>query len=113
MNVNGTVHSKGETQQVSDKFSKRTLVLKTDENTPYPNFIEFQATQNKCELLDSVNVGQQVEVSFNLNGKLWTNKEGIEKCFNSLNIWRISQVGDKVSPVSDSKPDDSSDLPFN
>jgi hypothetical protein len=35
-------------------------------------------------------VGQSVEVSFNLKGRLWTSPQGEDKYFNSLEAWRIT-----------------------
>ena len=77
------------TNQVSDKFSKREFVI-TDGSSMYPQDIMFQLTQDKCNLLDGLTVGQSVEVSFNLKGRLWTSPQGEEKYFNSLEAWRIT-----------------------
>jgi hypothetical protein len=80
------------TVQVSEKFSKREFVV-TDTSSMYPQDILFQATQDKCSLLDAVQVNEQVEVSFNLRGREWTNPQGEVKYFNSLEAWRIEKVG--------------------
>ena len=40
------------TQQVSEKFSKREFVVTDSSNGNYPQDILFQATQDKCPLLD-------------------------------------------------------------
>lgn len=77
------------TNQVSDKFSKREFVI-TDGSSMYPQDIMFQLTQDKCNLLDGLTVGQSVEVSFNLKGRLWTSPQGEDKYFNSLEAWRIT-----------------------
>ena len=77
------------TNQVSDKFSKREFVI-TDSSSMYPQDIMFQLTQDKCNLLDGLTVGQSVEVSFNLRGREWINPQGEAKYFNSLEAWRIT-----------------------
>jgi hypothetical protein len=73
----------------------------------YPQDILFQATQDKCSLLDSVKVQDQIEVSFNLRGREWTSPTGEVKYFNSLEAWRIEKAGqgtvippDGPSPMS-------------
>jgi hypothetical protein len=53
----------------------------------------FQATQDKCSLLDNVQQSSQVEVSFNLRGREWTSPAGEVKYFNTLEAWRIEKVG--------------------
>jgi len=78
----------GQTVNVSEKFSKRDIVV-TDTTSLYPQDILFQFTQDKCALLDLYMEGQQVEVSFNLRGREWTSPQGEVKYFNTLEGWRI------------------------
>jgi hypothetical protein len=80
------------TVQVSEKFSKREFVL-TENTSQYPQDILFQAVQDRCALLDGMNVGEQIEVSFNLRGREWTSPQGEVKYFNSLDAWRIDKMG--------------------
>ena len=88
----GTVKVLNDTVQVSEKFSKREFVV-TDTTSMYPQDISFQATQDKCSMLDAVQVNDQVEVSFNLRGREWTSPQGEVKYFNTLEAWRIEKVG--------------------
>ena len=74
--------------QVSEKFSKREFVI-TDESSQYPQDILFQSVQDKCSLLDTYNVGDVVQVSFNLRGREWTSPQGEVKYFNTMEAWRI------------------------
>jgi hypothetical protein len=90
--ITGTIKVMNPTVQVSEKFSKREFVL-TENLSQYPQDILFQAVQDRCALLDGVNVGEQVEVSFNLRGREWTSPQGEVKYFNSLDAWRIEKVG--------------------
>ena len=69
MEVSGQLKMKASTQVVSDKFSKRDFVLATDLSTPYPQFVSFQVTQDKCAVLDGYNVGDEIKVHFNLRGR--------------------------------------------
>ena len=91
----GTVKVLNDTVQVSEKFSKREFVV-TDTTSMYPQDISFQATQDKCSMLDAVQVNDQVEVSFNLRGREWTSPQGEVKYLNSLEAWRIEKVGQSM-----------------
>lgn len=91
MDVTGQLKVKSATQVVSDKFSKRDFVLATDLATPYPQFVSFQLTQDKCSVLDNFNEGDEVKVHFNLRGREWNGEQGI-KYFNTLECWRIEKV---------------------
>ena len=61
--------------------------------------IEF--IQDKCDLLNSYQVGQDVKIGINLRGREWVNPEGETKYFNSIQAWRIEKVGDDtISEIS-------------
>ena len=67
MEVIGKVKLMGETQTFgSNGFRKRELVVTTDEQ--YPQMIMIEFVQDKCDLLNSYSVGQDVKVSINLRG---------------------------------------------
>lgn len=78
-------------------FRKRELVIATDEQ--YPQFILIEFTQDRCNLLDLVQEGQSVKVSFDLRGREWINPQGEAKYFNSLNGWKI-ELQQAVAPVA-------------
>ena len=47
-------------------------------------------------MLDVYNVGDQVEVFFNLRGREWTNPQNEVKVFNTLDAWKIEvQAGNE------------------
>lgn len=86
----------GQTQEVSQSFRKRELVVTTEEQYPQHILIEFH--QDKCDVLNSYQVGQQVTVDLNLRGRSWTNPQGEEKYFNTIQGWRINAVGQPMQP---------------
>ena len=93
MKIKGQIKMVGATVQISDKFSKRELVITmTDEM--YPQDILVQFTQDKCGLLDGIDfgIGQQVEVSINLKGRSWESPAGEVKYFNTLEGWAITAI---------------------
>jgi hypothetical protein len=92
MNIQGKLIEKYETQVVSDKFRKREFVIEYTENLNYPEFIKFELVQDKVTLLDPFNIGDVIDVSFNLRGRAWINPQGIKSYFNSLQAWRLNPV---------------------
>jgi len=120
-----------EAQQVTASFRKREFVVEYAENPQYPEYIKMEMIQDKCEQLDSFKEGQMVNISFNLKGRKWTDPQGVDKYFNTLQAWRISteeaapaQSGGVDNgaaaappPAATDEPDwlnaeDSDDLPF-
>jgi hypothetical protein len=122
MEIKGKVHEIGALQQVSETFKKRDLIIEYAENPTYPEYIRFEALQDKTSLFDSLKVGDDVEVSFNLRGRPWTDKTGKVSYFNSMVVWRINALSTNAggSPTPDyappvdlsNKPGDDDDLPF-
>lgn len=98
MEVSGKIHAIGDTNDVSEKFSKRDCVLVIADNPTYPQYVSFQFTQDKCALLDMFQAGQEVALSFNLRGRQWTSPQGEIKYFNTLEGWRIVPVAGQGTP---------------
>ena len=90
MKVQGTITEIFDTQEVSDKFKKREVVIKTDDQ--YPQELLIQFTQTKCEALNTYKVGDSVTIDINLRGRRWTNKEGVDKFFNTIEGWKINNA---------------------
>lgn len=103
MEITGRVHEVGTTQQVSDTFKKRDLIVQYAENPQFVEYIKLEATQDNVSKFDELNPGDEVTVSFNLRGRPWTNKEGVTSYFNSLVAWRV--VKGAKAPAADD-PDD-------
>ena len=90
MELQGTVKKVGETQTFASGFQKREMILLT--NDQYPQNISIEFLSDKIDLLNNVSEGEGVKVGININGRLWTNPQGEEKCFNSIIGWRIEKV---------------------
>lgn len=94
MNVKGKIVEKYDTQNITDSFRKREFVIEYAENPQYPEFVKFELIQANCDQLDAFNPGQEVNVSFNLKGRKWTDPKGEVKYFNSLQAWRLEKAHD-------------------
>lgn len=89
MQLSVKIHSIGQTQQITDTFSKREFIVETQEE--YKQYLTLQVIKDKCDVLNNYKKGDEIEVSLNLKGRLWTNKEGVEVAFNTLECWRITK----------------------
>ena len=125
MEVQGRIKVIGETQTFGNNgFRKREVVVTTEEQYPQHLMIEF--IQDKTDLLNNYQVGQQIKISINLRGREWVNPQGETKYFNSIQGWRIEVLqpenpssdmppvppAEAFEPVSDLNEDDHDDLPF-
>lgn len=124
MEVLGRVKMIGDVQQISGTFKKREIVVTTEEQ--YPQHIMIEFTQDKTDLLNQYNIGEQVRVSINLRGREWTNPQGETKYFNSIQGWRIERLqaesptnqippmpaADAFEPATNFNEEEHDDLPF-
>ena len=94
--VQGIIHSIGDTKEFGQNgFTKRDFVIKLTgegENVAYPNHTTFELIKDKCAMIDAYNLGDEINVAFNVTGRLWTGQDSVEKCFNSLKAWRIQAL---------------------
>lgn len=124
MEVTGTIKKIDETKTFGNNgFRKREMVITTNEQ--YPQFLMIEFIQDKCDLLNNYNVGDQVKISINLRGREWINPEGEAKYFNSIQGWRIenlqaqpdasappAQPMESFSPAEETSDNEPDDLPF-
>ncbi len=125
MELQGKIKLIDETKTYGNNgFRKREMVITTEEQYPQTILIEF--VQDKTELLNQYQVGQDVKVSINIKGREWTNPQGEVKYFNSIQGWRIENlaqapVGSDMPPVppaeafepaNDFNEEEHDDLPF-
>ena len=78
MEVIGILKVKEETSQVSEKFKKSEFVI--------------ELVQDSCPMLDQFNLDSKLRVEFDLRGRKWTNPDGVDKYFNSLQAWKIETL---------------------
>ena len=117
--INGRLAEKFDTQKVSDRFQKREFVLeiKSSGSSGYEfvDMIKFQATQDKCSLLDQFEMDDMIKVSFNLRGRKWE-RDGQVSYFTNLEAWRIDKIQeDTMQPSNESQTQNTvpdQDAPF-
>jgi hypothetical protein len=94
LEVTGKLLVKYDAQQVNDRFKKREFVLELAEEingNVYTNYAKMQLVQQKCDILDRFNEGDNVKVSFNIKGNRWE-KDGKVNFITNLDAWRIENA---------------------
>ena len=92
--VRGIVHFIDETKTYGQKgFRKRLVVLEQD-NDRYTNFVPVEFTNDNCDTVDTLNVGDDVEIDYRLNGRKWQKDPSSEvKYFLNAEGVRFSVMG--------------------
>nr|WKN34736.1 DUF3127 domain-containing protein [Tunicatimonas sp. TK19036] len=99
MEIQGKLIELSDTTQVTDSFRKREFVVEYADNPQYPEYVKFECIQDRCDLLDSFQVGQEIMISFNLKGRKWVDPQGNTKYFNSLQAWRLQPASSSEAPA--------------
>jgi hypothetical protein len=104
--IKGAIKLINPVKVISDKFSVREFVVTTPDEK-YPQDILFQTVNDKMAVLESLGVGQQVEVSYNVRGREFNGRY-----YNTLDAWKIEVTGSKPSQPSTQPIELDDDLPF-
>ena len=90
----GKLIEKFDVVQVSDTFRKREFVIEKTENQggmEFTDHIKFQLTQDRCSLLDNLNLQDELRVSFNIRGRRWVKDTNVSY-FTNLEAWKIEKI---------------------
>jgi hypothetical protein len=97
MEIAGKIVKIGSTQQVSDRFKKRELVVEYAKNPEYPEYVPIEFVQDRVDKLDEFKVGQNVTVNIEVGGRKWVSPAGETKYFVSVKGWRITLDGGQAT----------------
>ncbi len=107
----GKLIAKYDTVQRTETFKTREFAIeKTDDigGRTIVNYAKFQCVQDKTEIIDKVNIGDNVKVYFNIKGSKWE-KDGKTNYITNLDAWRIEQM---LNPAQASNKDTSTMEPL-
>ncbi len=70
--IKGVVHFIDSTKTFGQKgFRKRLVVLEQNTGGRFTNYVPLEFTQDGCDRVDQLNMGDEVEVEFRLSGRKW------------------------------------------
>ncbi|MDD3744693.1 MAG: DUF3127 domain-containing protein, partial [Lentimicrobiaceae bacterium] len=109
--ITGRLIDKLPVLQASEKFRKREFIVEYQDNpnSMYTELLKFQLTNDRCELIDKFNTGQQIKVSFNLRGRKWE-KDNNVTYFTNLEAWRIEAMDGSIATPPASEANDMTNI---
>ena len=78
---------------ISERFRKREFVIEHKDSSSkqvYVDYIKFQLTQDRCEIIDESWLRQDVTVNFNIRGNRWE-KNGVTNYITNLNALSVTR----------------------
>ncbi len=99
--VRGIIHFIDQTRTYGNNgFRKRLVVLEQDKQK-FTNYVPVEFTNDNCDLVDDLNVGDDVEIDYRLNGRKWQKDANSEvKYFLNAEGMRFQVVGGSGSAPS-------------
>lgn len=98
--LSGTIKEVFEEQTFASGFNKRDFVV-TTEDEKYPQDIKFECLKDKVSLVDGLNKGDRVTVSFDVRGREWKGNY-----FVNLAAWKIEKDGTNPEKGASEKSDE-------
>lgn len=104
--ITGTVETVSQLIEIPTQngktFSKRELTLNcttynSQTGEPMENYVKIEFNSDKASLLDSVQPGQRIVVSFTLNGRKYQKRDGTIDCFTSIRGYKIEQPQTRIT----------------
>ncbi len=96
--LTGTIKLIQDPKTFDSGFTKREMVVTVDEGR-YPQEINLEFVQDKVALLDNLQPGQEVTVSFDIRGREYNGRY-----FNNLQGWKVVSQADNAPPPGSDVP---------
>lgn len=91
----GLLHEKFETQQINENFRKREFVLEhtvSRNEKKIVDFIKFQLTGDRCDLINDIKLGNTLKIFFNIKGRKFERDNSNTSYFLNLDVWRLESL---------------------
>lgn len=110
--ISGNLIVKEDVVEISASFKKREFVIEVinERNTDWNDFIKFQLTQDRCSLIDPMQIGDKVKVTFDIRGRKWE-RDGKVNYFSNLEAWRLEKEEAALPPDAPLPSYNEADIP--
>ena len=118
----GTIYERGPItegmSQNGNRWQRMTLVIDVQVGQ-YSKKQAFNVMTGNIAAVMAFNIGDKVEVSWDISSREWTNKDGVKSWFTSVELRDIKAAGMpenvatiQSAPLPEAGPDREDDLPF-
>ncbi|TWU45906.1 hypothetical protein Q31b_10820 [Novipirellula aureliae] len=111
--VSGVVHLVEETKEYGNNGFRKRLVVLEQEKGSFTNYVPVEFLKDGCELADDLNVGDEIEVVYRLNGRRWQKDDQSEVKFflnaEALSFRVVNSGGGTMTERVSESPNDAFD----
>ena len=101
--LKGTIYQIDDEEIISPKYKKRIFILKMEKKVKewdFTDYVKFQLSQYKCDIIEPYKVGEYVEVEFYVRGRKYQKEETTEVMyFNTLDVYNINPLAEKKKKI--------------
>lgn len=97
--LEGTIKLIDELKTFNSGFTKREFVVTAEEDSKYPQDIKFECIKDKTALLDGLNKGQRVKVTFDIRGNEYNGRYYV-----NLSAWKVDPSSASEAPPMPEPP---------
>jgi single-strand DNA-binding protein len=112
--IKGTVKVIEDTQTFASGFQKKEFVITTHEK--FPQDVKFEATKEEIEMVDALNLGDLVNVSFDVRGNEYKGRYYVNLKAWNIDVESKANIGEATGSIEESVPspddDGEDDAPF-
>jgi hypothetical protein len=91
MNLKGSIYKVFEKVRIKNEFDKLSFVLSVEDRYK-TDLILFEVYRDKCEIFQELQIGDKVQVDFEIRGRKGMNADRKKQYFNSLRAWKIEKL---------------------
>lgn len=92
MEIVGKLYRKGQVQtRGANGFQFKEFIIEVEnaQNPQWNNYVPFQVSGNSLGIVDNYAEGTELQVTFDIRGRMWTNPQNEERCIMNLQAWRV------------------------
>ena len=114
--VCGSIVFIDETREYGDNGFRKRLMVLTQNQGKYDNYIPVEFIQDMCDKCDELRMGSEVTVEYKIKGRKWVTPEGNDRYFVNLEVVDVidheAEMAFEQSMSNEKDTEDNSDVPF-
>ena len=101
--VRGKVHFIDETKTYGQNGFRKRLVVLEQEKPKFTNYVPVEFTNDNCDSVNDLKVGDEIEIDYRLNGRKWQRDPSSEvKYFLNAEGMRFQVLGGNATAAANS-----------
>ena len=89
----GKVLKIGETQEFGANKTRKRVVRMDISSGGIASVVEIILMHDNVDKGDQIKIGEEIEATGSLMGRLYTGSDNVEKCFMEIQVFKLAKIG--------------------